>query len=151
IIVMANNCVKHFLAGLAVAASKLSADLGMTALHFVVCRLSDVMEQPAATCKLAVQAELGRHEAAEMGNFQTVLQHVLAVARPELESPQKLHKLLVDRIDAAVEHCLFADLEDVFLHLLLSLFNHFFNTRGMDATILDQLRECQPRDFAANI
>ena len=63
---------------LTIAAGKLGADDGMRALDVVIDCLAQVMQQTGALGGHDVQAKLGCHNAAEVGDLEGVLKNVLA-------------------------------------------------------------------------
>ena len=62
------------------------ADLHVAALDLVVKGLADVMQQAGAAGQLNVDAQFASHQAGQPGNFQRVVQHVLAVAGAVLQA-----------------------------------------------------------------
>src|SRR5437764_54689 len=82
--------------------------------------------------------ELGRHEPREVDDLERVLEHVLAVARPEAQPAEDLHELFVERAAVRLEHGLLARLADDLLELGLRLVVRLLDPRGMDAPVLDQ-------------
>ena len=151
VVMVAEDGVQDLLAGFPVALGQLGADLGMAALHFMIGRLADIVQQAATPRQLAVQSELFRHHAAQVRDFQAVLEHVLTVTGSKLQPAEKLHELFMDRVHADVEDGLLAELENVLLHLLLRLLDNLLDARGMDAAVLNQLAQRETGDLAADI
>ena len=98
---------------------------------------------------LHARAELRRHDPGEVHDLERVLEHVLAVARAEAQPAEDLHELLVERAAVRLEHRLLAGLADDLLELRLRLVVRLLDARRVDAPVLDQLRQRQPRDLAA--
>ena len=63
---------------LAVAAREVGADDGMGTLDLVVDGLAEVVEQARTLSEAGVDAELGGHDGAELGDLDGVLEDVLA-------------------------------------------------------------------------
>jgi len=88
------------------------------------------------------------HHRGEARHLDRVREHVLAVARAELEPAEQLDQFGVQSLDARLEHALLAELDDVALELRFGLIVGLFDPRRVDAAILQQLLEGQPRDLA---
>ena len=69
------------------------ADGGVRALDLVVDRLADVVEQAAHLGDLDVGADLGGDDRGQAAGLDDVVEHVLAVAGPELEPAEQLDDL----------------------------------------------------------
>ena len=85
-----------------------------------------------------------------MDDLERVLEDVLAVARPVPKPPEDLDELLVELAAVRLEDGLLAGLLDVLLELRLRLVVHLLDSRRMDASVLDQLLERDPRCLAAD-
>ena len=133
-----------------VFAGDVGADLGMGAFHLVVDGLADVMQQAAALGQGDVRAQLGCHDAGQMGHFDGVLEHVLAVGGAELQAAQQLDQLGVQAVDVGIEGGLFALLPDALLHLAAGFFHHLFDAARLDAAVQDQLFQGHPGNLAAD-
>ena len=59
---------------------KITANDGMRALHFVVNRLANVMQQAGTFGFFDIQTKLRRHDPAEESHLQGVLKDILTVA-----------------------------------------------------------------------
>ena len=70
-------------------------------LDLVVDGLAEVVQQAGALRELDVDAELGGHDAGEVADLERVLEHVLAVARAELQAAERADELGVQAVDAA--------------------------------------------------
>ena len=88
------------------------ADLRVRALDLMRDRLADVVEQRAPARGRDRRAELARHEPGELGALDEVVEHVLAVARAELQLPEELHQLGVEPVHACLERRALALLDD---------------------------------------
>ena len=112
-------------------------DLAVRAVDLVVDRLADVVQQAGALGDLDVGAELGGHDAGEVGDLDGVVQDVLAVARAELEAAEDLDELGRHAVDVGVEAGLLAGLFDRGLDLGLGLVVHLLDARRVDAPVGD--------------
>ncbi len=77
-------------------------------------------------------------------------QHVLAIARAELEPPEVLDQFRVQALDAGLKRTLLANLDDVSLKVRLDLKVDLFNPRRMDAAVLQKALERHPGDLTAH-
>ena len=76
--------------------------------------------------------------------------HVLAVARAVVQAPEQLGQLRVDLAGVRLERGLLTDLGDVTLDLVLRLLVRFLDPGRVDAAVLDQTLEREPRDLASD-
>ena len=76
-----------------VALGDRGADGGVRPLDLVVDRLADVVQQAAHLGDLDVGPDLGGDDRREVARLDDVVEHVLAVARPELEPAEELDDL----------------------------------------------------------
>ena len=81
-------------------------------------------------------------------DLDRVAQHVLAVARAELQPAEQLHQLGVHRVHVRLEQRLLALLHHVVVDLGLGLVVGLLDARRVDAAVLDELLERQLRDLA---
>ena len=121
----------------------------MRALDLVRHRLAEVVEHRGALRRLHARAELGRHDPGQVDDLERVLEDVLAVARAEAQAAEDVHELLVEGAAVRLEHGLLAGLADDILDLRLRLVVHLLDPGRVDAPVLDQLRQRQARDLAA--
>lgn len=89
--------------------------------------LADVVQQTGALGFLDVHAELGGHHAAQGGNFQRMLEHVLREAGTVAELAQKADEFGMDAVHARVERGLFAHFADLHFKLLLAFVDNILN------------------------
>src|SRR5207253_104883 len=71
-------------------------------------------------------------------------------ARAVAEAPEDLHELFVELPAVRLEDRLITGLDDVLVDLGLGLVVHLLDPGGMDTAVLDQLRERELRDLAAD-
>src|SRR6185436_7148410 len=88
---------------LAVLLGEVHADLGVPALHLVVHRLSDVVEESASTRDRAVKPELISDDLAEVRDLDRVAEHVLSVAGAEVELAHRLDDLGVNAAEVDLQ------------------------------------------------
>ena len=113
-------------------------------------RLPEVVEERGPLRGLHARVELARHDPGQLHDLERVLEDVLAVARPVPEPAEDLDDLLVEIAAIRLEHGLLARLTDVVVELGLGLVVHLLDPRGMDAAVLDQLRQGHLRHLAAD-
>ena len=139
------------LLALAVTLGQLGADGGVAPFHLVVGGLADVVEQPAAAAEGAVEADLLGEQAGQVGDLDRVPQHVLRIARAELEPAEEVEELVVQAGDVRLLRGGLAELADVRLHLLLGLADELLDPGRVDPAVLDQLFERELGDLAADV
>ena len=122
----------------------------MRALDLVRDRLPDVVQDRGALRRLHVRVELGRHQPDQVDDLERVLEHVLPVARPVVETAEQLDDLLVELAAVGLEDRLLARLDDVLLDLGLGLVVHLLDAGRLDAAVLDELEQRDLRDLAAD-
>ena len=112
--------------------------------------LADIVQQARPGSKRHVGAHLGGHDAGQMRHLDGVVQHVLAVAGAVLHAAQIPDELMVQPMDAHLQHGGFAGLTDLVADLLLGLLHHLLDAGGVDAAVHDQLLEGDPGDLPAD-
>ena len=110
----------------------------VAAFGFVVHGLADVVQQAAAPCELTVEAELIGDHLGDVGDFQRVAQHVLAVAGAIAEPAEHWDDRLCYIWDICFLNRFLADLDQLFFHLLGRLRDQFLDAGGMNAAILHE-------------
>ena len=111
--------------------------------------LADVVQKPAALRHRYVDAQLCRHDAGKLRDFNRMIEHILPVARTIFQTSQELHKLGVQAVYARIERCLFSGFLDALVDFAFRFVHHFLDTRGVNAPVRDQLFESDTRDLAA--
>ena len=99
---------------------------------------------------LARRAELVGHHRGQVGALDRVREHVLAVARAELQAAEDADQLGVEALDVGVERGLLAGLDDVALELGLGLVVGLLDPGRVDAAVREQLLERHAGDLAAD-
>ena len=85
-----------------------------------------------------------------MNHLQRVLEHVLPVARPEVQAAEELDDLVVELTAVRLEHGLLAGMADVIVDFGLGEVVHLLDPRRVDAAVLDELQEGHLGDLAAD-
>ena len=126
------------------------ADVHMGAFNLVVQSLADVMQQAGTAGQGGVQAQLRGNEPGEIGHFQRVVQHILAIAGAVTQAPQQLDQLRMDAVDAGFNDGALAFLLNGLLHFPAGLFHHFLNAGGVDAAVGNQAFQGNPGNLTAH-
>ncbi len=133
-----------------ILAGHVHADRDVAALNLVVDGLAQVVEQTCALGDGDVRAQLRGNEPGDVGHFDRVLQHVLAVAGTVLHAAEQAHELGVDAVNVRLEHGALALGLDGGVDLLLGLGDHFLDAGGVDAAVGDELLQRQTGHLAAD-
>ena len=126
------------------------ADGRVRALDLVVDGLADVVEQAAHLGDLDVGADLGRDDRGQVAGLDDVVEHVLAVARAELEPAEELDDLGGQARDAGLVGGLLAGLAHDEVDLGAGLGDDLLDAAGVDAAVGDELGDGEPGDLAAD-
>ena len=110
---------------LLVLAGDIHADFHVGALHLVVHRLADVMQQTGAAGDDWVDAQLAGHHAGQERHLHGVVEHVLPVTRAVTQPAEQPHDLRMDTVQPGLEHRALALGFDGGLHLAAGLFHRF--------------------------
>src|SRR5450830_775125 len=135
---------------LAVLLAELLRDVGVRTVDLVVDGLADVVQQAGALGDLDVGAQLGGHDAGEMGYLDGVVEHVLAVAGAVLEAPEDSDEFGRHAVHVRVEAGLFPRFLHGGLDLGLRLKVHLLDARRVDTPVGDELGEREARGLAAH-
>ena len=122
---------------------ELHAQSHMGALHLVVHGLAQIVEQSCPLGGLDISAQFRRHHAGNVADLDGVLQHILTVAGPVMETAQHLHQLRVQVPHAALKGGALTLRFDGGIHLTAGLFHHLLNVSRMDTPVGDELFQCQ--------
>ena len=133
----------------AVLLQDLHADLHMRALHLVIDGFAEVMEQRRFLGDLGVQAQFRRDHGRDIGHFDGVGQHVLAVAGPKMKPAQELDYLFGQVVYPHLHGGRFADLLDPFHEFRFGLLHLLFDLGRLDAPVLHELLQRDARYFPA--
>ena len=131
-----------------VLAGKLNAELDVAALHLVVDRLAEVMQQAGALGQRHVHAELAGQQTGDVGDLDGVVQNVLTIGRAVLLAAEQLDELGVEVVDAGLKRGAFALLLDDAVDLLAGLLYEILDT-GRDGCgrrrSASRARDARPR------
>ena len=123
---------------LAVFAQEVDAELEVRALHLAVDRLADVVQEGGAHGDMGVEAHFPRHDAGEPRDFGGVREHVLAVARAELQPSHQAENFRVQVVQAKLE----CDGPALFARFLVGfvfdLLHDLLDARGVNAAVGDE-------------
>ena len=106
--------------------------------------------RPPILAAMTSRADLRRDHRREVARLDRVLEHVLAVARPELEPAEGLEELAGQARHAAFVRGLLAGLADDEIDLGARLGHDLLDPAGVDPAVAHQLRERDPGDLAAD-
>ena len=126
---------------------QLRADGHVSAFHFVVDGLADVMQKTGALGQGHIAAQFGGHDPRQMGNLDGMVQHVLAIAGAVAHAAQQLDQFRMNGMQVGFEHGLFAGFANLLIHFPLGLFHHFLDAGGMDAAVHNELFQGDAGDF----
>ena len=132
------------------AASKVGTDDGVRALDFVIDCLAEVVKQAGALGGNGIEAKLGGHNAAEIGDLERVVQDVLPERRAETQTTKRANELGVQVMNADIEGRLLSSLLNLLVDLLFRLGVHLLDTRRMDATVCNEVFHGDATDLATN-
>src|SRR5918994_452412 len=126
-----------------------ASDQGVGALDFVVYGLPDIVQQGGSAGDLDVGTELLGHHAAEVGYFDRVGEHVLAVGCPVFQRAEKPQQVVVHSArDLGVVERLAACGLDLLLHVLAGLRDDLLDAPRVDAPVLHEPFHRDPRHLA---
>ena len=148
IVVVRHDAVDHFVA-LVELLGQIRADGHVRALDFVVDGLADVVQKAGPLGELHIRAQFGGHDARQVGDFDGMFEHVLAIAGAVAHAAQQLDQFVMDAVHIGFEHGLFARFADLVVHFAAGLFDHFFNAARMNAPIGDELFQARCERFRA--
>ena len=103
----------------------------------------------ARTATWASRPSSLRHDAGQPGHLGRVREHVLAVARAELQPAHQAEDLGMQVVEAQLERDGLAFLADGLLRLVLHLLDDLLDARRMDAPVGDEALDGLLGDFAA--
>ena len=111
---------------------------------------AEVVKEACSLCRHGVEAELGGHHAAKVGDFEGVVENVLAVGGAIAQATEDLLDLGMEIVDAGIERGLGGSFLDLLVHVTLRLIEHLFDAGGMDAAIADEILHGDARDLATH-
>ncbi len=133
-----------------ISAAELGAQHGMRALHLVIHRFADIVEQAAHLGGFEIGLELGSDHRRQLSGLHSVRKLILAIGGAKLEAAQLLDDLLLQAGHTGVEGSPLALLHDQLLDVLPSLVHDLLDVRGMDTAVEHQSLHRPPCHFAAH-
>ena len=112
--------------------------------------LPDVVQERSAFGDAAVDPDLGRERGRDVRRFHQMLQDVLSVRGPVLQSTEKLDHLGVDVGDLHLRDGVLARTADPLLDLSLRTLVDLLDPRRLDPAVLDELLQRHARRLATN-
>ncbi len=110
----------------------------MPALHLVVHRLADIVEEAAPPREFAIEAALLGDDLAHERDLDRVAEHILSVARAVLHLAHRLDDLGVHAPQIHFEGGILTSLDDLLVDLAPGFFDDFFDPRGVEAAVGDE-------------
>ena len=144
---MGFHSIDHCL-GLLVLSAQFRAELYVGSFHLVVYRFADVMKQTGTLGQTDIQSQFPCQKAGQLCHFDRMLESILPVTGAEAHLSQKPYKLRMDSVYADFQSSRFAFLLDPGFHFSLRFTDHFFDSRGMDSSVHDQLLQSDPGHLA---
>ena len=135
---------------LAIATGELGADNGMRTLDVMVDSLAKIVQQAGTLGGHNVQAKLGSHHAAQVGNLEGMLEHVLTKRGAVAQSAQGLNDLGVQVVDTGIEGSLFASLAHALLNQVGGLVIHLLDAGRVNAAVSNKVLEGDARGLATD-
>ena len=105
----------------------------------MVDSLAKIVQQAGALGSHNVQAKLGSHHAAQVGNLEGMLEHVLTKRGAVAQSTQGLNDLGVQIVDTGIEGSLFASLAHALLNQVGGLVIHLLDAGRVNAAVSDKV------------
>ena len=107
----------------------------------MVDSLAKIMKQASTFGGHNVQAKLGSHHAAQVGNLEGMLEHVLTKRGAVAQSTKGLNNLGVQIVDTGIEGSLFASLAHALLNQVGGLVIHLLDAGRMNAAVRNKVLE----------
>ena len=114
------------------------SDLDVGALYLVIDRLADVVEEGAGLRDRDIRAELFGEHAGDVRHLDRVLEHVLPVARPEVEPAEDGENARVEVEHTDLVGGLLTLILDDGVHLLARLLDLVLDAGRLHAAVLDE-------------
>ena len=105
---------------------------------------------PQRRAMVAIEADFFGQHAGQKGDFDRMPQHVLAVTGAEAQPAEQMDDFWMQAADFGFLDGFFAEFLDVLFHLGLRFVHDFFDPRGMNAAVGNQLAQRHTGDFAAH-
>src|SRR5262249_9769378 len=111
---------------------------------------ADVVEQTRALCGGNIHTEFASQKTHDLGNFDRVLQEILAVASAEMKTTKQLYNFRMHRRGAEFHDRFVTTTLHHFVHLLRDFGDDFFDACGMNAAVENQALHRFASNFAAH-
>lgn len=135
----------------AVLGGEVHTDLGVTAFGFVVHGFADVVEESGAACESSVETELVGDDLGEVGDFDGVLEDILAVGGAVGELAHGFDDLWMEAFEFEFHRGVFAGFDDFFVDLGADFFGDFFDAGGVHSAVGDEAFEGFDGDGLADL
>ena len=145
---MSFNSVNNFRTFLVLLAY-INTNLNMWTFNLRSKSLTDIMEKTCTSCDICVNTKLGSKDACKLCNFDRVVQYILAVARTEFKTSDKLYKFVVDVVNVCLKYSTFTLLLNLVFNLTSCLVNHFLNPCRMNTTVRYEFFKCNSCNLAS--
>ena len=122
----------------------------MGALHLVVDRFSEIVQQTGPLGRGHIDAELRGHQACDMRHFDGVIQNILAIAGTILLAAQELDQLRMQAMHAGLKDGALALLLDDQIDLPPGFFHTVLDAGGVNPAVDNQFFQRNSRDFTAD-
>ena len=133
----------------AVFSEEVDAELEVGSLHLAVDRLANVVQERGADGDVRIETDFPRHDAGEPRDLSRVGEHVLTVARPELQPSHEAEDLRMKVVQPQLEGDGRTFLSHGFFGFVLHLLHHFLDARRVNASVRDQPLDGLLGDLAA--
>ena len=133
--------------GLVILPGDVDTDGDVAPFHLVVDGLADVMQKSGALGRDHIDAQFRGQQARDVGHFDRVVQHVLAVAGAVAHPAQQTDELGMQAVDVGLKHGAFAFGLDGGVDFLLRLGDHLFDAGGVNAAVLNELLQRETGNF----
>ena len=136
--------------GLVVLPGNVDTDGNMASFDFMVDGLADIMQETGTLGGDHIDTQLRCQETGDVGNFDRVVQNVLAIAGAVTHASQQANQFGMQTVDIGLEHGAFAFGLNGGVDFLLGFGDHFFNAGGVNAAILDELLQRETGNLPAH-
>ena len=127
------------------------ANLYMRAFNFSSQSLTNFVQQTGTPCHVGIQSQFRGKNAAELGNFDGMLQDILPVAGTVIEPSQQLDHFVVDAVNIGFQNSMFAFCTNPLFHFSFCLFHHFFNFGRVDSAVRNEFFQSDTGNFTPNL
>ena len=116
----------------------------------MIHRFADIVQKACAFCGNRIKAELRSHHPAEIGNFERVIQDILAIGSTVAQSAKNLFQFGIKVMNAGIEGCLRSSFFNLLINVLFSFMEHLFNTSRMNTSVTNKILHSNAGDFTTN-